>query len=251
MERYEQALTEGPSSIEDKLAACRSLGDPDLAGDCAHAVVHRAVMRSDGDPAVLCPQVPPGLWRAECWFEAAETTARKDKKRAIELCDLAEPFREDCRQHLWQGQLKRMVDRTGPRHFAQQLERAQALHDLWARLLHDDPEQSFRFWRRFYQAGLGGMVPLDLAVCDDLPDLHRERCIDAGSATWIGHLEQAILDPKKERIVCTSAELGDLVQAWAVMGPPVAALSHPRLELAAQEFQQNSCLLLEPGSNQP
>lgn len=251
MERYQRALEPQPGSTEDRIANCLELGDPELAGDCAHAVVHWAVTRSDGDPIVLCPQVPAGLWRAECWFEAAEATKRKSKQRALELCDRADPFRDDCQQHLWQGQLKAMVDRSGPHGFAQQLAPAQALHDTWAALLPDNPDHSLRFWRRFYQAGLGGMIPLDLAVCEHLPDIHRERCLEAGVAGWLEHLEQANLDPKKNAVICSDAGDSDLMEHFAIIGLPVQALSHPRLELAATEFRQDSCIQLQRGSLHP
>jgi len=244
MERYQQALTNDAGSTQDRLTDCLSMADPDLAGDCALVVVNRAVRGAAGDPLMLCPQLPEGLWRDECWFEMAEISKRKDRAQAVALCDRATLFRDDCRQHLWQGALKKLVDRHGVRGLGQGLERAQAMHDDWATLLNEGDQHSFRFWRRYYQAGLGGMSPLDLTVCDALPDLHRERCLEAGIASWTTHLEDALQDPKKEAIICAAEPSLGLVAQWAEMGPQVHALDHPRLELAAAELQQDSCMRL-------
>jgi len=242
MDRYASALVGPAEDAGPRLDECLTLTDPDLAGDCALVVIRHATTNSDGDPELLCPMVPKGIWREECWFEAAELVRRKSKQRAVSYCDRATRFRDDCRQHLWQGQLKRLVNRYGPDGFAEALPEATELHDEWAVLLDEGEDHSYRYWLRFYQAGLGGMHPLDLEVCEGLPDVHRDRCVEAGAQRWAQHLEQALEDPAQTSIICRPGD--DLVQRWARLGERTHALPHPRLEQEALAFQQANCMQL-------
>ncbi len=242
MENYQAALSEEPGPPEPRIQACLELVDPDLAGDCALKAARRAIRHGHGNAPELCPLLPEGLWRAECWFEAAELAGKRSAPDAIVLCDQAAPFVQDCRQHLWQGELKRLVDETGPSGFGGQLARAQAMHDAWEALLGEGDEFEFRFWRRYYQAGLGGMFPLDLAVCEPLPALQRERCLEAGVASWTERLEQALDKPKSRNLICSTPPQ-ELDLALARMGPTFDPEPHPRLERATLEIQRDSCAM--------
>ncbi len=189
--------------------------------------------------------MPEGLWRDECWFEMAELTARKDVERAIAMCDRAVAFRQDCRQHLWQSKLKRTVDKLGPDHLAEGIAKAERMHDRWAGLLGAGDDFGFRFWRRYYQAALGSMRPLDLAVCGELPDLHSERCLEAGVASWTAHTEVVTRSISGELLLCEPGSGADVLARLASLGPETECVPHPRLEQAAVELRADSCPGLE------
>jgi hypothetical protein len=250
MERYQAALSEEPATATTKLEACGALQDPDLAGDCALKAAHRAIRHGHGEPDDLCPRLPGELWQAECWFEAAELAGRKSAREAIALCDRASPFVEDCRQHLWQDHVKRLVDQRGPDGFGELLPQAQELHDAWELLLGEGAEFEFRFWRRYYQAGLGAMSPLDLEVCEPLPALHRERCLEAAVAGWRERLEQALDRPKTRSLICDTPP-GRLDAALDRVGQPFEALPHPRLSETSREVQREGCAMFGHGGMEP
>jgi hypothetical protein len=246
MERYQRALDTPEGDSQARLTACLALADPDLAGDCALAVARAEAPRGDAGVEALCERIPPGLWQAECYFELAEQLRSRDKARAVALCDRSEPFRDDCRQHLWQGELKQLVDRAGPEGFAAQLAQAEAMHDAWATLLGVDAQHSHRFWQHYYQAGLGGMIPLDLGVCEPLPALHRERCLEAGVASFEDNLEQAMRDLSNQDVICSPRRPDLLLEQIAEIGHLGRVIPHPRLEEAVELFQQSSCMRLGP-----
>lgn len=248
MEAYQQALNAPTGDAMARLIACLGVEDADLAGDCALAVARAAARQGDAEVEALCGRVPPGRWQAECYFELAEQLRSSDKPRAVALCDRTEPFRDDCRQHLWQGELKQLVNRTGPEGFAAQLELAEAMHDAWAALLGADAQHSHRFWRHYYQAGLGGMIPLDLEVCEPLPALHRERCLEAGVASFEANLELAMRDLRNQDVICSPRRPDLLLVQLGGIGPLGQVLPHPRLEEAVELFQQSSCMRMGPGA---
>jgi hypothetical protein len=246
MVRYQHALNTRTGTTEERLAACLALVDPGLAGDCALVVTQEATSSGE-DPARLCGLVPPGMWQAECFFEQAEALRQRDKPLAVALCQRAGAFAEDCQQHLWQGELKRLVDRGGPDAFGAQLEQAQALFEEWATLLGDDPRYRHNFWLHYYQAGLGGMIPLDLEVCEPLPALHRERCLEAGVASFEAMLEAAMRSLPNQDVICSPRYRERPLEQLGAIGPRGQVLPHPRLEEALEGFRQDSCIRGGPG----
>ena len=176
--RYAEILG-APQGLEADLARCASLGDADLAGDCALVVVGAAGLVAEEG----CPRVPEGVWQDECWFvEAEKRRVAGQDQSAAGLCLKAGVFRDDCGQHLWQTGVHDLIHRRGPEAFPTQLPRAQALHGRWARLLADQTDLSERFWDKYYGNGFEGQGGVDLSHCDGLPEEHRQRCRAAGVA---------------------------------------------------------------------
>jgi len=195
-EAYLAVLTQPHIQPEPGLAACADISDPQLAGDCALFVVSVEARRRDGRPARWCEQVPDGVWRAECWFVAAEASKRSRKlAEAAAYCMEAGPFRNDCAQHLWQSEVHGLIHRRGPAAFGEQLPAAEALHDKWAPMLAESSDFGDRFWAKFYQNGFegrGGRV--DLTHCDSLSEPHRGRCVAAATELYARELAPRLSD---------------------------------------------------------
>jgi len=137
------------------------------------------------------------------------------------------------------------VDRLGPEGFAELLPKAERIRRRWAARLGDTPELKLRFWARFYQAGLSSMRPLDLQVCEDLDDLARHHCQEAGAASYHTALERAFRDVGAYGVLCSRAPDGQLVAHFNTLGPQTEAQPHALLEEVAREFQDFSCLDLQ------
>ncbi len=177
MNAYSTVLTDRAGEPQHRLEACSAIRTSALAGDCALVVARQAEDSNPGTMKDLCPLVPAGTWRHECWFELAEATRQRDPALAVSYCGHAGPFAPDCRQHLWQSLLWRIA--RSPGGLEKNLGKAEALGRRWTRLLSDDPEFEQRFWRQFYRASLTGSPPVDPARCQPLAVPHRSRCIEA------------------------------------------------------------------------
>ncbi len=174
---YATALGAKDADPHERMRTCRSITTPALAGDCALVAAREAENREPGSMEALCPLVPEGTWRYECWFELVEATRQRDPARAVASCERAGPFVEDCRQHLWQSVLFQAACARGG--FAESLPEARRLHKRWSRLLGHDPAFDDRFWRQFYRAVLTGGAQLGTDHCASLEPADRDRCREA------------------------------------------------------------------------
>ena len=180
---YTTLLAGGSAQAMSDLPACATLADPDLAGDCALVLTGRILDERTGDAEELCPQVPAGVWRDECWFQEAERRrARGQDQSAARLCLKAGRFRDDCAQHLWQTAVHNLIAQAGPAAFAERLPRGQAIYDEWAPHLASGTDFEDRFWEKYYQNGFEGQGGVDLEHCMPLPEAHQARCRAAGAA---------------------------------------------------------------------
>jgi len=214
--RYLGVLREPRGPVDARLARCAEIGDADLRGDCALAVAQQEGRRPQGAISRVCPEVPEGVWRQECWFLAAEAARRRgEEEAAVELCARSGPFAEDCAQHLWQGEVYRLIHDRGPVAFGPQLSAARRAHDAWAARLGAGEAFSSRFWAKYYQNGFEGVgARVDLEACAPLPDADAARCVAAGVELYARELR-----PRAEREgvdLCrtppwTSAELAGVV----------------------------------------
>ena len=160
-------------------SACRKIGDENLAGDCALVVAERVAMVRQQPPDTWCGQVPSGIWREECWFQAAEQERRGGRESvAAKLCVKAGPFQNDCAQHLWQTKVYRVIHgQPGQRpDFAGNMAAALAIYNEWAPYLTDTSDLETRFWEKFFQNGFEGAGEVNLAWCDDLSAADKTRC---------------------------------------------------------------------------
>jgi len=236
---YQQVLTAPAAELGQDQARCGRIDDLDLRGDC---VVTLATRRRDADgppsPELLCATAPVGTWRDECLFVSAEAARKRgQRERAAELCREAGGFKDDCGQHLWQGEVRSAIApsrRGAPQPtYAEALPVAREIYLRWAPLLEDDTDMSERFWRRFYQNGFERHERLDLSACEGLPDDHETRCQQAAVLLMLTRLDTDLrssgIDP------CTLRQ---------GVGPAAAALRvvpHPALDEALHQWQTERC----------
>jgi hypothetical protein len=194
--RYLGVLREPRGPTGERLARCAQIGDRDLRGDCALAVAQQEGRRPDGAIERICPEVPDGVWQHECWFLAAEAARRRGQEdAAVELCVRSGPFTEDCAQHLWQGEVHRLIHDRGPVAFGLQLPAARRAHDAWAARLGAGEAFSSRFWAKYYQNGFEGVgARVDLGACAPLPEADAARCASAAVELYARELR-----PRAER----------------------------------------------------
>lgn len=163
-------------------AVCARISDPNLAGDCALVVAQRGAQVRRQPPDTWCDEVPSGLWRWECWFQAAESERRSGREQvAAALCQKSGPFQNDCAQHLWQTRVHRLIHgRTGQAPaFAENLSAARKIYNEWAPFLAESSDMEARFWEKYYQNGFEGAGRVALAWCDGLTEADHARCTSA------------------------------------------------------------------------
>ncbi len=227
----EISATDG--GLEADLARCAQLTDPSLAGDCALVVAARSSEAAEA----LCPRVPEGLWRDECWFVKAEARAKGGQTQsAAQLCLKAGAFADDCGQHLWQGEVHELIASRGPEAFPRQLEKAEQLHDRWARLLADQTDFSVRFWDKFYGNGFEGQGGVDLGYCAVLEEPHRARCRRAGVAYF-----RRDLGPKLDQAGMAAAFCGSEPLDLEALGKAFPNRPDPALEAVLTERRGSLC----------
>lgn len=206
------------------LARCRGLPDADLAGDCALVAALAA------DP-VACGAIDAGVWRDECWFQAAEIAQRAgDVARAVDRCGRAGRFGPECTYHLWR-QAAKVAQDPDP---AVALARIRPVEAAWvARLGAEavwtgetlpgecpDRRVGALFWCVFWTEEMGAVPTPDLAVCDALA-VGREGCV-------IGALTAIKRRAVRARRGCEPGGAG--AAYWAPLG--VTWVPDPRVDAA-------------------
>lgn len=181
--RYAALVASRDPDPKRDLRACAALSDPELAGDCALVIAQRAATAAKVAPGTWCDEVPEGVWRSECWFQAAEIERRRGREeQAAAQCQKSGPFINDCAQHLWQTRVHGLIHSNGGvPDFAGKLASAQRIYEEWAPLLGADTDMESRFWTKYYQNGFEGAGRVSLSWCEPLPEQHRARCVAAAS----------------------------------------------------------------------
>lgn len=191
VERYTALVSQREPDPARDLPACAELQDPNLAGDCALVVAQRGATARKEAPGAWCDEVPAGVWRSECWFQAAEVERRRGREEvAAAHCRESGPFINDCAQHLWQTRVHALIrPKDGrPPEFAAKLSKAAAIYAEWAPLLGSDTDLESRFWTKYYQNGFEGVGHVTVAWCDGLPPDHRARCVEAAGELVVREL---------------------------------------------------------------
>lgn len=195
LETYRQVIAAPGDDAAAAFARCADLRDDKLAGDCGLALAQHYASTRRESIATWCGEVSRGTWRYECNFLASEEQRRAgNAARAGELCLDSGPFVDDCVQHLWQGEVRRVihVPRQAP-DFAGRLPLAQKVYARWATVLDREPRWSERFWLRYYQNGFESAIAIDLGWCDPLPDEQKVRCVEAARQSLIADLAPRIV----------------------------------------------------------
>ncbi len=221
---YAAILAHRPPQVEDDLAACAGLSRPSLAQDCALQVALFASADLGTPLEALCPRVPEGTARQECWFQAAEDAGRGgENDKAAHLCTLTGGYEADCALHLWGPQLRSLS-------VAGDLAEAQVLHATWAPLL---PGHDQAFWQHYFEQQAQGRV--DLARCPPSGPL-RVRCEASLSLTYARRVWR--LD---ERLVADFCRLAHLNVRETQRRFGLRARSHPLLEEALDLTRTRRC----------
>lgn len=183
------------SPTDADLSACADLADPQLSGDCALALAHRAGVLAN-KPEAYCDRVPPGLWQQECWFEAADLRSQQQRSdEAIALCARSGNFRPHCDYHIWLSEIVRALDRLEPDpKIPEVLEVGERIYARWAPrtasywpddmnpLTFPTPDPSFKgvLWTRLFQRFFEQRDTVFLSTCDVLAQDQRALCVGAG-----------------------------------------------------------------------
>ena len=226
---YLQALAEGPAGAEERLEICAQLSNAPARGDCGANVVQWAARNKVSNAEALCMAVEEGTWRSECFFQMAEHWRRKkNKSKAAENCAKSGPFKNDCEQHLWQGEVRGLTrprDRAPvePSEFSSIMPAADRLFAEWNLLLaaQSDASSDFdaRFWRLVFQQVLETRPGMDLSVCEPLEEFHRDHCRRASAHLYLRRLQQFL--PRGGGIdrFCALSENGLEAVPQGVLGP--------------------------------
>lgn len=236
LDRYRRVLNDQPQAPEAAFAICASIGDASLASDCALVVASRAGA-SESSPSRWCGRVPKGAWRSECLFEAAEENLRRNEpERALVLCQQAGPFRRDCTLHIVTRDLDKLTVGMNAASMGERLPEASALYRRWSVSFAEDPDFSTRFWRGFYQAGLGSRADVDLTECEALPPENALLCHRAGAEIFIAALGPFLQMTGKLGVFCA-----DPAPAAADVASWVGARPHPALATMLDERRSAIC----------
>jgi hypothetical protein len=205
-ERLTRALALPPDAVEEAIALCEGIRDAGSAGACAERVVI-AVDGAEKTPGARCERVPQGVWREECYFQAAEITRRKgDTDRAGELCAKAGPFVNDCGQHLWQTALKAVVERHDDP--IERRERAERLYRLWEPVLGESSDLASRFWQRYYQHQLERDPVLSFDLCEAETGLNQVTCRKSVGQLYLGRIRAMVGAPRGQETLCALGPKG-------------------------------------------
>lgn len=239
-QRYAELVARPDPAPAQALADCATLHDPDLAGDCGLAVALQARARGADTLDALCPQVPDGAWQDECYFMLAEDALRaRDPESAAAACMRSGAFKDDCGQHLWQGDLRKLVRGTRGQLLPERVERAQTLFDRWLpRLVETDI--TWRFWQRFFERVTEHQPGVKLSRCDGLatPEL-RVRCRYGSSHLYLRRVWDILHHPKGRGGLCRLAA-GDVAAAEATFAE-LQAEPDPLLSAVLEEARGAAC----------
>lgn len=164
---YTEALSAAVADPENAAVHCGGLIDPTLHADCITAAVERLKPGQAEAGARLCEELPEGTGRDECWFQLAENSADPT------WCDRAGRFMDDCRLHMWTGDLMQKLPRD-----LSPVEAEPVARELLER--HRFDADDGRPWVAVFRMTMGRRRPIDRSLCDGLSTAERQRiCRDA------------------------------------------------------------------------
>ena len=205
-ERLSQALALPTDAFEEAIVLCEGIRDIGSAGACAE----RVVIAADGaekTPGARCARVPEGVWREECYFQAAELMRRRgDTDLAGELCAKSGPFINDCGQHLWQSALKSIVQNQDDP--AERRRRAERLFKVWEPVLGDSSDLAARFWRRYYQHQVERDPQLSFDLCAAETGEDQITCRKGVGQLYMGRLRAMVGSPRGQETLCALGPQG-------------------------------------------
>ena len=238
VERYAALVAQRSPDPARDMDACAELDDVNLAGDCALVIAQRAATARKVAPGTWCDDVPSGVWRDECWFQAAEIERRRGREQeAATQCQKSGPFINDCAQHLWQTRVHGLIHSDGGApDFAGKLDKALLIYKEWAPLLSADTDMESRFWTKYYQNGFEGAGRVSLSWCDPLPEEHRARCVAAAGELVVREIAPNLDRANAWTAFCAlSPATSENTGAWLRLDPS------PELDRIVAERQTKLC----------
>ena len=198
----------------ESFAVCERIGDQQTRAECQFVVATDGATKAGEAPESRCQRVPRGVWRDECWFDAAETWRRQgDGDRAGELCVKSGRFSVDCRQHLYQSELRAAVHKVGVP-FDQLLLEAKPVYCRWAPVLSEADDFEQRFWTKAWHGAHFSQPDLDLTRCEVLARGDREYCEKAGAELLASEFARVlVMDPQRVRF-CEDPQAIRLETRW-------------------------------------
>ena len=178
------------------MEACSAIGDTNTQGECQLKVALNHLDRADA-----CAKVREGLYRDECFFLASEGARRKGNvDAAVTLCRGAGVFVPDCQQHLWQGDLRRVMMGRSP--FTERYTQAKAVYCEWSEEVGEAEDYEARFWDKAWNTALAGDKNLNIAPCAELSPTQRERCEKSGAHLLAARLDEIMVRPEARETLC-------------------------------------------------
>ena len=238
-ERYLYATITKGLEVQERFAACREISKDVLVGECMLAVAQTAAQVHQKALSTYCPELPDGVWKDECFFIAAESVKRHDRKEAAEMCSASGQFVDDCGQHLWQSAVGGLAPRS-PDGWEAALPKAERLYKKWAPILAKSTDFSSRFWQRFFQRTFEPQRVLDVTDCDALDAPYDERCAAAAAELYWRRVHMLVSFPDGASRFCAATESNPTVEAVAKL-PRLEAVPHAALEPVVDDFRGQLC----------
>ena len=178
------------------MAACSAIVDTNTQGEC-----QLKVALNTEDRAAACGEVRKGLYRDECYFLASEGARRKgDIEAAVSLCRGAGVFLPDCQQHLWQGDLRRVM--MGRSSFSARYLLAKEVYCDWSEEVGESEGYEDRFWDKAWNTALAGDKVMNIAPCSELNPTQAERCQKSGAHLLAARLDEVMVHADARETLC-------------------------------------------------
>jgi hypothetical protein len=212
---------------EGAMVACTEISDTNTQGEC-----QLKVALNQPDHAVSCPDVLAGLYQDECFFMASEAARRRgDVDAAVSLCRGSGVFAPDCQQHLWQGDLRRVM--VGRSSFSSRYERAKPVFCKWSEEVGESADYEDRFWEKAWNSALASGMDLNIEPCSDLAVSQRERCEKSGAHLLAARLDEVMVQPAARKTLCDGELPNNQVLRYA---------GHPILDAVVARHRNAVCV---------
>jgi hypothetical protein len=238
--RYAELVADPAPDPAVAMPACLALSEPTVQGECALAIALAARNQGAHSLDALCPTVPEGVWRDECWFMDAEYLHAADRDgAAAAACLRAGLFSHECGQHLWEPDLRRLVRSPKRQDMAARLRRADRLYAVWApRLAGTDMD--WRFWQYFFEAVHELTPGVNLEECAVIADAALAmRCRYSGGHLYLRRSWDHLRRPYDLARMCALDPR--TVDHAGQMMPHLAARPDPLLQAVLDEALAAGC----------
>jgi len=238
---YITAATQSPESLLEAVATCQRL-EPSLQGECAALSALSAAPTRLQDSLSVCAGIQSEVWRDECFFLVAETSASSQGlESAAQTCHRAGRFADNCLMHVWKQHAETLLD-------AHTIKKAASLYaeslDWCTGALTIDESLIRRFWSVFFDhASASDMTnptnPYALESCIHMGSEIRGYCHNAGLVNLRRNLNRASRRAGAERATICTANVNSPRAFAGELG--VHYTSSRALDGVVEEFVKEFC----------